>query len=83
MWCVEGPLDFCLSQPGHNALLISEPYVPSSFKVLASDVPHLSSVIQKALRVMLDYFLEQDCHYFYRTALRGLNVSTSVSPIYA
>lgn len=25
----------------------------------------------------------QDCHYFYRTALRGLNISTSVSPLYA
>lgn len=28
------------------------------------------------------YCPQQDCHYFYRTALRGLNVSTSVSPIY-
>lgn len=25
----------------------------------------------------------QDCHYFYRTALRGLNISTHVSPLYA
>lgn len=25
----------------------------------------------------------QDCHYFYRTALRGLNISTYVSPLYA
>lgn len=24
----------------------------------------------------------QDCHYFYRTALRGLSISTSVSPLY-
>lgn len=24
-----------------------------------------------------------DCHYFYRTALRGLNISTSVSPLYS
>ncbi len=24
----------------------------------------------------------QDCHYFYRTALRGLNISTAVSPLY-
>jgi hypothetical protein len=24
-----------------------------------------------------------DCHYFYRTALRGLNISTHVSPLYA
>ena len=31
---------------------------------------------------MPSYFL-QDCHYFYRTALRGLNISTSVSPLYA
>jgi hypothetical protein len=32
---------------------------------------------------MPDYFLQENCHYFYRTALRGLNVSTSVSPLYA
>lgn len=32
--------------------------------------------------VMPSYFL-QDCHYFYRTALRGLNISTNVSPLYA
>lgn len=25
----------------------------------------------------------QDCHYFYRTALRGLNVATFISPLYA
>ena len=25
----------------------------------------------------------QDCHYFYRTALRGLNISTRVSPLHA
>lgn len=31
--------------------------------------------------VMPTYYL-QDCHYFYRTALRGLNISTSVSPLY-
>lgn len=31
---------------------------------------------------MPSYFL-QDCHYFYRTALRGLNISTRVSPLYA
>lgn len=28
------------------------------------------------------YYLH-DCHYFYRTALRGLNVNTCVSPLYA
>ena len=31
---------------------------------------------------MPSYYL-QDCHYFYRTALRGLNISTSISPLYA
>ena len=31
---------------------------------------------------MPSYYL-QDCHYFYRTALRGLNISTHVSPLYA
>jgi hypothetical protein len=25
----------------------------------------------------------QDNHYFYRTALRGLNICTSISPLYA
>lgn len=24
----------------------------------------------------------QDCHYFFRTALRGLSVATQVSPLY-
>lgn len=32
--------------------------------------------------VMPSYYL-QDCHYFYRTALRGLNIETSVCPLYA
>lgn len=25
----------------------------------------------------------QDCHYFYRSALRLLNIDTSVCPLYA
>jgi hypothetical protein len=25
----------------------------------------------------------QDCHYFYRSALRHLNIATSISPLYA
>jgi len=32
--------------------------------------------------VMPAYYL-QDCHYFYRTALRGLSICTSISPLYA
>lgn len=31
---------------------------------------------------MLSYCL-RDCQYFYRTALRGLNIGTHVSPLYA
>lgn len=42
---------------------------------------HSCPSIPRNARVMPAYFL-QDCHYFYRTALRGLNVSTSVSPLY-
>lgn len=38
------------------------------------------TAVQQA-SVMPAYYL-QDCHYFYRTALRGLNISTSVSPLY-
>jgi hypothetical protein len=80
---MEGPLDSCLSQRGHNALLISEPYALSTWLVLAIVlITHLLP-FKKALRVMPNYFLQEDCHYFYRTALRGLNVSTSVSPLYA
>ena len=81
----EGPLDSCLSQRGHNALLYIDPISPS----LSSPLPQSSSIIhpcpfisQTAFSVMSADFL-QDCHYFYRTALRGLNVSTSVSPLYA
>lgn len=28
-------------------------------------------------------YCSQDCHYFYRTALRGLNICTTVSPLYS
>ncbi|TQW11756.1 hypothetical protein IF2G_00487 [Cordyceps javanica] len=28
-------------------------------------------------------YCTQDCHYFYRTALRGLNICTTVSPLYS
>jgi hypothetical protein len=26
---------------------------------------------------------QQDCHYFFRTALRGLSVTTLVSPLHS
>jgi hypothetical protein len=28
-------------------------------------------------------YCHEDCHYFYRTALRLLSISTSISPLYA
>lgn len=27
-------------------------------------------------------YYNQDCHYFYRTTLRGLSIATLVSPLY-
>jgi hypothetical protein len=35
-----------------------------------------------ASRVGMPAYYLHDCHYFFRTALRGLNISTSVSPLY-
>ena len=59
---------------------------PSSLRpsgsVLPSAVPYAEATDGATLVGMPPYFL-QDCHYFYRTALRGLNISTSVSPLYA
>lgn len=63
-----------------------EPLSPSAH-LTTSSFSH-SIVCQRLVRLgrtpsgMPSYFL-QDCHYFYRTALRGLNISTRVSPLYA
>lgn len=47
-------------------------------------VPNSSASVCCLPRVGMStcYYLH-DCHYFYRTALKGLNVNTSVSPLYA
>lgn len=34
-------------------------------------------------RVPMPAYCFQDCHYFYRSALRHLNIATSISPLYA
>jgi hypothetical protein len=34
-------------------------------------------------RVPMPVYCLQDCHYFYRSALRHLNIATSISPLYA
>jgi hypothetical protein len=56
---------------------ISTPHCAST-----RDYIHSSFSIDVLLLVMPSY-CTQDCHYFYRTALRGLNISTTVSPLYA
>lgn len=45
---------------------------------------YLSSMPPGAVtsRVGMPAYYLHDCHYFFRTALRGLNISTSVSPLY-
>ncbi|UQC74424.1 uncharacterized protein CLUP02_01075 [Colletotrichum lupini] len=56
--------------------LFSLPSLPIYYTILSRpDVVALSGVMPP--------FCFQDCHYFYRTALRGLNISTNVSPLYA
>lgn len=55
------------------------------FLITAITLPELILILRISpclKRDMPSYYL-QDCHYFYRTALRGLNISTSVSPLYS
>lgn len=35
------------------------------------------------LSVPMPVYCLQDCHYFFRSALRLLNISTNISPLYA
>lgn len=62
-------------------IIISIPIFTPSFKALTHKRRILIHVFLLTLNLMPSYCL-QDCHYFYRTALRGLNISTSVSPLY-
>lgn len=45
--------------------------------------PQTTNYSPSASQVGMPAYYLHDCHYFYRTALRGLNVNTSVSPLYA
>jgi hypothetical protein len=56
------------------------PIRPESYK----SVPHPKYLyhLGKSLVPMPAYCL-QDCHYFYRSALRHLSIATSISPLYA
>ena len=75
-------------QPLHHLLRHSSPDITtaSGSDLWNSTSPHKDSPsLQEFAQhssVMPSYCL-QDCHYFYRTALRGLNISTSISPLYA
>jgi hypothetical protein len=51
-------------------------------QVATNSLPVILVALRSTSHVMPSYCL-QDCHYFYRTALRGLNISTTVSPLYA
>jgi len=53
----------------------------SSLESLLADFNLLQRCCSK-ISVMPAYYL-QDCHYFYRTALRGLNICTTVAPLFA
>lgn len=45
-------------------------------------LPVLYALCAVTSRVGMPAYYLHDCHYFFRTALRGLNISTSVSPLY-
>lgn len=62
-------------------IIIFIPTVTPSFKTLTRKRRIPTYVFLLDIDLMPSYCL-QDCHYFYRTALRGLNISTSVSPLY-
>lgn len=62
-------------------IIIFIPTFTPSFKTLARKRRIPTHVFLLDIDLMPSYCL-QDCHYFYRTALRGLNISTSVSPLY-
>jgi hypothetical protein len=56
------------------------PLVPSLIR--AFPIPSTLYHRDKSLAPMPAYCL-QDCHYFYRSALRHLSIATSISPLYA
>lgn len=70
------------------------PYEPASYMDQAPPCHEASSLLTLPAhpiffalsavtsRVGMPAYYLHDCHYFFRTALRGLNISTSVSPLY-
>ena len=72
-------------------LPLSPPHVNSCHSSYIALIHFFPSPVPQLCWLLLDvtflsgmpaYFL-QDCHYFYRTALRGLNIGVFVSPLYA
>ena len=43
----------------------------------------LQSSVSDVYTHLMPYYCLQDCHYFFRTALKGLAISTFVSPLHA
>ena len=39
--------------------------------------------LEIALHSSMPGYYHQDCHYFYRTSLRGLSIATLVSPLHS
>jgi hypothetical protein len=70
--------------PGLDSPSATFPIRPVHIRPLV--VLHLDScptVCTVAQRTPMPAYCLHDCHYFYRSALRLLNISTSISPLYA
>jgi len=61
------------------------PFVQSRIRSLHTPVLPFSARLfcTVAQRIPMPAYCLQDCHYFYRSALRLLSISTSISPLYA
>lgn len=62
----------------HTAQLV--PFRPFLYKNLPS---HTLSTLLRIAPVLMPAYCLQDCHYFYRSALRLLNICTSICPLHA
>lgn len=67
------PFKKCLSRSS-SAQLPSHKPPPS---------PRPRSRLKSRIFLPMPYYCLHDCHYFYRTACKGLNVSTAIIPLYA
>ncbi len=70
---------FCLTLSLKASLILQNPHLHWLHRSLA--LPRLCW--SPALIRDMPAYCTQDCHYFYRTALRGLNICTTVSPLYS